>query len=122
MKKQTLFGKIIAVALVALMIMSILPITAAAAPTGYQSGDLLLKMDAFHADTVVSKYDGVTVSNQTQYNSGRAAAYDSEDLTKILGAHNDVTGAVVLNTNPQLDITNDVVKGLNERYNKGKSR
>lgn len=29
---------------------------------------------------------------------------------------------VVLNTNPQLDITNDVVKGLNERYNKGKSK
>ena len=29
---------------------------------------------------------------------------------------------VVLNTNPQLDITNDVVMGLNERYNKGKSK
>lgn len=31
-----------------------------------------------------------------------------------------LTRAVVLNNNPQLDITADIVKGLNERYNQGK--
>ena len=108
MKKQTLFGKIIAVALVAVMIMSILPITAAAAPSGYQSGDLLVKMDAFNANTVVSKYEGVTVTNQTSYNANRGADY-GEDFTEIIGrgagTDNSYVGGVVLKTNLPLDAT-----------------
>lgn len=33
-----------------------------------------------------------------------------------------LTRAVILNDNPQLDITADIVKGLNERYEKGKQK
>ena len=44
-------------------------------------------------------------------------AYNKEhNYTLIL------TRAVVLNDNPQLDITADIVKGLNERYNKGEKK
>ena len=33
-----------------------------------------------------------------------------------------LTRAVILNNNPQLDITADIVKGLNDRYNQGKQK
>lgn len=39
MKKHNVFGKLIALMLVALMLLSILPITAVAAPTGYRLKD-----------------------------------------------------------------------------------
>jgi outer membrane protein len=43
------------------------------------------------------------------------AAYNKEHQFTLI-----LTRAVVLNNNPQLDITEDIVKGLNERYNKDK--
>ena len=45
------------------------------------------------------------------------ATYNKEHKYTLI-----LTRAVILNDNPQLDITADVVKGLNERYEKGKQK
>ena len=52
-----------------------------------------------------------------------------DSIQSVLTAYNKehnytliLTRAVVLNNNPQLDITADIVKGLNERYNKDKKK
>ena len=42
------------------------------------------------------------------------------DYNKVHNFTLILTRAVILNNNPQLDITADIVKGLNERYNQGK--
>jgi outer membrane protein len=45
------------------------------------------------------------------------ATYNKEHKYTLI-----LTRAVILNDNPQLDITADIVKGLNERYQKGKQK
>lgn len=45
------------------------------------------------------------------------ATYNKEHKYTLI-----LTRAVILNDNPQLDITADIVKGLNERYEKGKKK
>lgn len=45
------------------------------------------------------------------------ATYNKEHKYTLI-----LTRAVILNDNPQLDITADIVKGLNERYEKGKQK
>lgn len=45
------------------------------------------------------------------------ATYNKEHKYTLI-----LTRAVILNDNPQLDITADVVKGLNERYEKGEQK
>lgn len=90
MKKRTsnkkLVGKLTALVIAALMLVSVVPMTALAAPTGYQSGDKVLYLPSMSASDpgIVNPY-GVTVSAPT---ANLNMKLDESDPTKLMVTNN----------------------------------
>ena len=99
----------------------------------YQEGRFVSETEFNNAQAALAKQQADIEQLQAKYTrqfAEKEQAFNQaleDSIQNFLADYNQkhqytliLTHAVILNSNPQLDITADVVKGLNDRYNKGK--
>ena len=99
MRKVKGFTKALSLLLTVIMISTLLPVVASAAPTGFKDGDLLLQMSAMDENCVEYAYDGVEVSPLVAFFNMKK---DANDPTKVVSTKKDTNakaGGIGIKTN-----------------------
>ena len=99
MRKVKGFTKALSLLLTVIMISTLLPVVASAAPTGFKDGDLLLQMSAMDESCVEYAYDGVEVSPLVAFFNMKK---DENDPTKVVSTKKDTSakaGGIGIKTN-----------------------